>query len=127
MTRIICEINCGNSPRAAMVRDFNIAFATGDAAAILAQMSDNLRWEMVGNKVIEGKQAAAEALPEMLNEAAEEIEIKSIVTHGASAACDGTLTYAGGVRIGFCDVYEFTSAASSGKIKVLRSYGVDLK
>jgi hypothetical protein len=126
MTKVICDINCGNSPRAAMLRDFNIAFATCDADAILAQFSDNIRWEMMGSKVLEGKAAVVAALPQMTAESAEELEIKSIVTHGASAACDGTMTFADGTKIGFCDVYEFTSAAASGKIKAMRSYGVDL-
>lgn len=126
MTKVICDIDCSHSPRAAMVRDFNIAFAMGDAEAILAQLSETMRWEMMGAKVLEGKQSVIEAMPKMTAEVAEELEIKSIVTHGASAACDGILTYAGGAKLGFCDVYEFTSAASKGKIKAMRSYAVDL-
>jgi hypothetical protein len=127
MTKVLCEIDCENSPRATMLRDFNIAFASGDGETILAQMSDDIRWEMIGHKVIEGKTAAAEAMKDMLSQPADEIEIKSIITHGASASCDGVMRFPGDVNIAFSDVYEFTSASSSGTIKSMRSYGVDVK
>lgn len=126
MTKIICDINLGHSPRTALLRDFNIAYANGDFDAVLALLSDNIKWEMVGHKTFEGKAAVSEMLAGMGDASADEMEIQHIITHGAQAACDGIMRYPDGSVIAFCDVYDFVSA-SKNSIKAIKSYAVDLK
>lgn len=126
MTEVTCPVNCGNSPRAAMLRDFNIAFAMGNIDALLAEMDETIRWEMVGDQTIVGKQAVGEALRKMIMEPTAKVEIKAIITHGKLGAADGSMVFADGTQIAFCDVYVFSSPAPTGKLKEMRSYAKDV-
>ncbi len=47
--------DCGNSPKAEFLKRFNVAFAKGDAEAILSSVSDDISWEIVGHKTTRGK------------------------------------------------------------------------
>ena len=54
MTKITITADCGDAPKT-LLRDLNIAFARADVEAILALMSDDVVWRMVGAGVSEGK------------------------------------------------------------------------
>lgn len=126
MAKVICDINCGNSPRAALIRDFNIAYANKDLPAMLAVLDEKIVWEMLGYKVFEGKAAVTEMLEGMLGQGeTDEYELLSIITHGAEAACRGTVRSSDGSVIAFADFYRFVSASKNG-IKGITSYAVDL-
>ena len=126
MTKVICDLNCGNSPRAALLRDFNVAFAKGDLDAMLSILDDNIVWEMMGHKTFEGKAAVTEMLKGIMGQGeSDEYELLSIITHGAEAACKGTVRSSDGSMIAFADFYRFVSASKNG-IKRIVSYAIDL-
>lgn len=120
MTKIISTPDCGNAPRKEFLKNFNIAFATGDADFIIAQVSDNIEWNIYGDKTISGKDSFAEEINSMKEHTADEVTIHSIITHGREASINGEMkmsdkTYA------FCDVCRFTNTTSD-VIKRMDSY-----
>lgn len=114
------------SERAELLKKFNKAFATSDIEYILNQFSDNIRWEMIGEFVLEGKEAVRDSLEEMVCEEHHELTIDHIITHGREAAVDGIIKTADGKTIAFCDMYRF-SGFKNAKITLLRSYTLELK
>ncbi len=127
MTKVICADDCGNAPRKALLRDFNIAFAKNNAEAVLEQLSDDIVWTMVGDRVIRGKENVATALQEMAAQGqATELRIDHIITHGTDAALDGVMSFEGGQRVAFCDVYVFSGHTKKARIKEMISYAKEL-
>lgn len=56
MTKITVIPDCGNAPKKEFLKDFNIAFATGEADFIIQHVSDNIVWSIYGDKDIIGKE-----------------------------------------------------------------------
>lgn len=54
-----------------------------------------------------------------------ELTIKNIITHGRSAAVDGTMKSPDGKTYAFCDVYQFRGLKNP-KIKEMTSYVVEV-
>ena len=125
MVRVIAPDDCNNAPRKEVIRDFNVAFATVDREKILAYMADDIEWIMIGDKKMQGKDAAKAFLETMPDEKAEEVVLHTIVTHGNTAAANGEIRYKD-MTIAFCDVYEFAGFTKDAKIKKLTSYAVEL-
>lgn len=65
MTKIISSPNCGNSPKMEFIKQFNIAFAEGNAAFLTENVTDNIVWNIIGDKKIEGIDAFALELEKM--------------------------------------------------------------
>ena len=122
LLKITVEEDCGNAPKRVVLRDFTIAYAQGDMAHLLEQVADNVRWQRIGDQVLEGKAAVAEALPHLLPDNATELTITNVMTHGNIGAVDGVLVLADGRHYAFCEVYRFSSHAKSAKIKEISSY-----
>lgn len=127
MSDIIINIkpDCGNSPKRAFIRDYNIAFAKGDIEFILAHASDDIIWHILGDQKIEGKEAFQKALEEMKSYKINEITIHHIITHGKEGAVNGEMLMSDDKRYAFSDVYEFVSAGKT-IIKKMYSYIVAL-
>ncbi|WP_420577664.1 nuclear transport factor 2 family protein [Ekhidna sp.] len=120
MTKITIKADCGNSPKKEFLKDFNVAFATGNAEFIIDNVSDDIRWYMYGDREFEGKADFAKEINIMKDYVADEVIVHSIVTHGAEAALNGEIKMSG-KTYAFCDMYQFTSAGSN-TIKEMRSY-----
>lgn len=56
MTKIISSPNCGNSPKMEFLKDFNIAFAKGNLEIIADSVTDDIVWNIIGDRKIEGKE-----------------------------------------------------------------------
>ncbi len=111
-------LDCGNAPRIAIVGDFVINWAKGEADAVSAWLDENSVWTLVGQETYCGTDAAAQLRPRILPE---RLELISIITHGRLASCDGFLE-AGSSRIDFSHAFRFASTSKSAKIKHARSY-----
>ncbi len=125
MTKINITPDCGNSPKKELLKDFNIAFATGDANFIIDHVSDDIRWEIYGDKSIVGKEQFSKEIHMMKDYVADEVTVHSIITHGSEAALNGEMKM-GDKTYAFCDVYLFKSAGSN-IIKEMHSYIVAKK
>ncbi|MCV9385449.1 nuclear transport factor 2 family protein [Reichenbachiella ulvae] len=122
--KINCQPNCGNSPKMAFLRDFNLAFARGDVDFILDNVSEDIHWEVIGEGVIEGKEAFGKSIKEMAAFVPEEITIYQIVSHGKQGGLNGELIFPDGKLIAFCDMYEFVSAGKN-LIRKMYSYAMN--
>ncbi|SEP99084.1 nuclear transport factor 2 family protein [Piscibacillus halophilus] len=109
--------------------EFNQAFMTGDVDFILDSVTDDVRWEMVGDDMIVGKEALREALGGVKTNDTFKLTIYNTITHGTAASVNGVITFTTKEgehkKFGFCDVYRLSSH-KSGKIKELTSYVVEM-
>lgn len=122
MTKVNASANCGNSPKNLFLQNLTIAFATGDRAYLLESVTGDIRWNIAGQRIIQGKDAFSTALEEMRRAA--EITIQHVVSHGKAGAVNGTLVLENGKTYAFCDVYEF-SGAKAASVKEITSYVIE--
>lgn len=123
MTKITVTPDCGNSPKKAFIRDFNIAFAEGNAAFIMDHVDEDIKWCVYGDFDVNGKQAFKKEIDKMLAyPRPKELIFDSIVTHGKEGAANGFMMMED-ATFAFCDIYKFRSAGSRILIE-LKSYVV---
>ncbi|KHE72669.1 nuclear transport factor 2 family protein, partial [Halobacillus sp. BBL2006] len=115
--QIVCIEDCGNAPKKTFLKEFNIAFAKGDVDFITESVSEDFSWEIIGEKVIHGKDEFTDWLDQLGDHKVTKIHIQNILTHGRMGAVNGTLKMKDGRRISFCDMYTFTDAGKQAKIK----------
>ncbi|GAB2490399.1 nuclear transport factor 2 family protein [Algoriphagus taiwanensis] len=111
----------GNSPKGKLVQDLTIAFSSYDLERIRPYLAENITWTLVGDTPVEGKENFLSTLGEMMGNAAAELHIHQILTHGKEAAVHGEMVMENGERFGFADFYVFTSA-SAKKVQTITSY-----
>ena len=124
MTKLTVTPDCGNAPKKTFLRDFNVAFARADIPTLLAAVTDDFAWDMIGDKRVTGKAAFAAALEEMKQHPAAELVIDKIITHGRDAAVSGTMVMRDGKRFSFADIYTFCGAKGD-MVSALVSYVVE--
>ena len=64
MTKVIIGEDCGNSPKNIFVQDLTVAFVKGDSRYLLKNVTDDVRWEIPGEQIIQGKDGIAKVLEE---------------------------------------------------------------
>lgn len=126
MTTITVEEDCGNTPKKALLRDFNVAFAENEVEFILENVSDDVEWTIVGDREILGRDDFATAVEGMTDPDVAALTIDHVITHGATASVDGTLGLDDGSVYAFCDVYDFSSHAKDAKIQTMTSYVIEI-
>ena len=126
MTKVIISEDCGNSPKNLLVRDLAIALAKGDMKFIRSKLTDDIRWNKVGTRSIQGKENVVEALEQMKSNDVAELTIQHIATHGKAGAVNGSIKFKDGTVRAFCDMYEFMDAKGT-RIKEITSYVIEIK
>lgn len=81
-------------------------------------------YQLKDNAKLEGRNALISTLYKEDREIVSALEIYQVITHGKFASINGVMLLANGLKIDFCDVYIFSSAAKSGKIKEIKSYRI---
>ena len=121
---LIIPKGCDNAPRKKIMIDFTVAVLTGDSEVIEEYSHEDILW----NRLKEQKATAGlDALLAGLNDEGKKIdvlEIYQVITHGKFASINGVISKSDGSKIDFCDVYTFTSAAKSGRVKEIKSYRI---
>lgn len=125
MTKIISSPNCGNSPKMEFLKDFNIAFAKGNVEFLIESVTDEIVWDIIGDKKIEGKENFVEELKKMKGEKATELILDQILSHGKEGAANGIIKMQNGKKYAFSDFYIFNGAKGS-KIKSITSYVIGI-
>ncbi|MDQ3397351.1 MAG: nuclear transport factor 2 family protein, partial [Deinococcota bacterium] len=74
----------------AFIDKISEAWAEGDTDYLLANVTDDVRWTMVGGPTTEGKDALAKMLAG--DGPAPQITVTDVITHGAAAVVEGTMT-----------------------------------
>src|SRR5688572_23761904 len=126
MTKVIISEDCGNSPKNIFVQELTIAFAKGDTKFIQSNVTEDVRWNMVGDRIIEGKEKIIEMLEKMKDDKAVELNIRHIATHGKAGAADGSIKFKNGNTVAYCNVYEFSNTKGTS-VKEITSYEIEIK
>lgn len=125
MTKIVLSPNCGNSPKMEFLKEFNIAFAKGNVEFITESVTDEIVWNIIGDRKIEGKEKFTEELEKMKSENATELIIDQILSHGKEGATNGIMKMQNGKKYAFSDFYIFKNAKGA-KIKSITSYVIGI-
>lgn len=125
MLKITGNTSCDNSPKMEFLKEFNIAFAKGDVDYLANSVTDDVCWEMVGKRKIEGKEEFVKTLETMAGHEAVEVKIDKILSHGKHGAVNGIMKMEDGTSYAFADFYEFSNAKGE-KIKTMTSIVIDL-
>ena len=102
------------------------AIVHGDQRFVLDNLADDVVLNIVGERQLQGKEGAAAAFYGLTQEGLEEIRLRDVITHGNTAAVHGSLMFADGVQVEFCDVYKFGSFGKNAKLKAIDSYRIEL-
>jgi hypothetical protein len=124
MIKVITSEDCGNSPKNIFVQAFSIALAKGDQKFIFSSAAEDVRWDIMGQGHIEGRDDLAAKMNQLAKEKPVEVFIHHVVTHGKAGAVNGTLKLKSGKTISFCHVYEFTNTKGEG-IQQITSYEIE--
>ena len=109
MTKITIQADYRNTPKKEVLKDFNVAFATGDSEYIIQQVSEDIRWIIYAdNKLIEGKNQFTAEMNIMKNYIADELIIHSIIIQDNEGSVNGKMRM-GDKVYAFCDVCTFVS------------------
>ena len=125
MVKVNVQPDCGNAPKKLFIRDFMIALANSDSSSILAGVTDDASWELVGERTLKSKTEIETALDKMLASKVKEMTLMSIVTHGDEGSVNGTMTLTNSKHYGFCHVFTFNSHGKNAKIKQIMSYVIE--
>jgi hypothetical protein len=124
--KIICPDDCGNAPKKAFLKEFNIAFAHNDIDFINENITDDFQWNIIGNHHIQGKEKVVETLKQNQNSKVTELHINNIITHGYAGSVNGTLIVENKKKYAFCNIYNFASSRNNSKIKEMTSYLIEI-
>ena len=125
MTTVIVSEDCGNSPKNIFLQNLTIAFAKGDTEYVLNSVTDDIRWNIVGEKLFQGREDFIDSLEMMGDEKVKELTIFHVVSHGKAGAVNGIKKLKNGKTFAFCKVYEF-SGAKGTSVREITSYLVEL-
>ncbi|MBU3820842.1 nuclear transport factor 2 family protein [Flavobacteriaceae bacterium XHP0103] len=125
MTKITISTNCGNAPKREFLKNINVAFVKGDHDFLIKSVSDNIVWNIVGDKKIEGKERFREELNQMKAEKITELILDRVLTHGKEGAASGVTKMQNGKHYAFSDFYEFTGAKGT-KVESITSFVIEI-
>ena len=102
----------------------NAAVARGDYDGFLAHCTDDTRWEFVGDRVLEGKDAVRAYMAEAY-EQPPTFDVKELIETGERVVVIGEITLSEdgeATRYAYCDVWTLRG----GKLDTLRAFVVKL-
>ncbi len=111
------------------LRKVNQAFVEGDRQFLLESISEDICWDIVGEKMLSGKNEFSDALEQMRELPPIQIDIHKVVIQDATAVVSGIVVGRNHVgqkkNFGFCDVYELMDSEGL-KISKMTSYVIDI-
>lgn len=78
--KIICPEDCGNAPKKYFLKEVNVAIAKNDLSFIMDNITDDFNWNIIGRKLIQGKESFVETLKQMQNYKVTELQITLLPT-----------------------------------------------
>lgn len=110
MTLVIVSEDCGNSPKNLLLQNLTIALAKRELENTLLIVAEDIEWEIIGERLVQGKPSLAKFLQELQVDPVAELEISHVVSHGKAGAVDGAAILNNGRKYRFCNFYEFAGA-----------------
>ena len=125
MIRITVSKDCGNSPKNIFLQKMTIASAGGEVDFLRASVTEDIRWNQLGGRLVQGKEAFVQVFSRRYEDS-QELIILHVMTHGKAGAVDGRVRLNNGKVNAFCDVYEFNNARGES-VKEITSYEIEVK
>lgn len=125
MLKIISSPSCGNSPKMTFLKEFNIALAKGDLEFLTESVTDEIVWNIIGDRKTEGKEEFIEELKKIKEKKVIELTLEQILSHGKEGAVNGTIKMRNGKKHSFSNFYFF-KGAKGAKIKLITSYIIEV-
>lgn len=111
------------------LREVNKAYAEGNAQFFMDHITDDICWEIVGEKFIGGKSEFKEVLDQMQEMPSMEIEVNNIIVNQHYGIAEGVVKSRNRLgqkkQFGFCDIYSFVEGPEL-KISNIKSYVIDI-
>lgn len=111
------------------LREINRAYADGDEKFFMDHITDDICWEIVGEKYIGGKAEFKEVLDQMKEMPALNIEVGKIHVSNTHGIVEGVVISRNRLgqkkHYGFCDIYEFKEGEDLC-ISGITSYVIDI-
>lgn len=123
--KITSPNDCGNAPKKRVLKEFIIAFAKNDIGFITESLSENVTWNLINECIIQGRDHVVKEVENKLTRKIVELEIHKIITHGYTAAANGSVKLEDNSFYSFCNVYAFVSAGKN-TIKEITSYVIKM-
>jgi len=125
-TKLIIPQGCNNAPKKQVVIDFTVGIIMKQIEVIKEYADESIIWyQLKEGKKVQGQCSMLTTLQEENNKAVDSLEIDQVITHGKLASINGVISLANDIEVEFCDVYVFSSAARSGKVKEIKSYRIE--
>ena len=125
MTSITSSPNCGNSPKMEFLKEFNIAFAEGNVKFLTESVTDEIIWNIIGDRKIEGRENFVAELEKMKEHKTTELILDQILSHGKEGAVSGIIKNQNGKKYAFSDFYIFNNTKGK-KLKSITSYLIEI-
>jgi ketosteroid isomerase-like protein len=117
------------SEKEKFLRDVNKAYINGDEEFFMEHITDDICWEIVGEKDISGKAEFKEVLDQMKEMPSVDIEVENIFFNATHGIVEGVVVSRNRLgqkkQFGFCDIYKFAEGPKL-KISAITSYVIDV-
>lgn len=110
-------------------QQINEAFFKGDVDFIFENITEHITWNMIGEQTLKGKAEVIEMMEPMRGMAAQSYHVNKLITHGNTAAIEGTMTVQNETgelaNYAFCDIYKLDKF-KNGKIKEITAFVIEI-
>ncbi|MCR5862616.1 nuclear transport factor 2 family protein [Flavobacterium sp. J372] len=104
----------------------NEAIARGDYEGFLAECTEDTKWEFLGDRTLQGKEAVRQYMAEVYNEPPK-FKVNQLIAEGNYVTAIGQITLKNEngqiVDYDYCDVWRFTN----GKMAELKAFVIERK
>jgi ketosteroid isomerase-like protein len=105
-----------------VIKKVNAAFTKGNTEDFLSFCAEDMKWTMVGEQAVQGKDAIRKWIASMGNMEPPKFTVENIIAEGDFVLSNGDMTMKDkdgkSVPYSYCDIYRFRN----GQIVELRSY-----
>ncbi len=124
MAKIEIQPDCGNSPRKGFLKELYVALANADIEFLKTNIPVNISWEVIGQKLITGKDEYLKAITGHKVWQPKQLTIETIITHGPDASVNGEIRTKDNLSYSFCDVFKFKGAGGT-TINSIKSFVIE--
>lgn len=86
---VTVDVDCGNAPRKAQVRDWVVALAAGDVDAVCNELDTGVRWDVAGQRRYEGIDEVRRYVEQLADEEITSLSIRHVLSHGKQVVAEG--------------------------------------
>lgn len=118
---VLCQLNCDNSPKRRMIRDFLIAAVAKKPKALSLLLDQQFCFVLPGSITLTGIESFSD-YTQKRHEHIRTLEIQSIVTHGKEGAAHGMITTKNNQKIYFAIMVLFSGNQKNALITQTTAY-----